>query len=143
MVNKNLLFPPYFSYKDDFKKCIECESKDCLSACNEKIIEINEFYPIIKFGINGCTYCDECANACKLDVLKVENKKQINAIILINPNTCIAHNQTICFSCQDICEYGAINYIGMFKPFIDFDKCTSCGFCLSVCPADSIEIKVV
>ena len=142
MVDKNLLFPPYFSSKDDFKKCIECESKDCLSACNEKIIEINEFYPIIKFGINGCTYCDECAKACKLDVLKVENKKQINAMILINPKKCIAHNQTICFSCQDICEYDAIKYIGMFNPFIDFDKCTSCGFCISVCPADSIEIKV-
>ena len=142
MENK-FLFPPYFSNKEDFKKCMICETKDCLNVCNEKIIEIKDFYPIIKFGVNGCTFCDECAKACQFDVLKIENKKNINAFILINSNKCIAHNQTICFSCQDVCEYNAIHYLGMFKPFIDFDKCTSCGFCVGVCPTDAIEIKVV
>jgi len=28
---------------------------------------------------------------------------------------------------------------GMFKPIIDLDKCTSCGFRLSRCPTRAIE----
>ena len=141
-MENNLLFPPYFSSKKDFNRCIECESKACVDACKENIIEIKDFYPIIKFGVNGCTYCDECAKACESDVLKIENKKNINAFILIDSKKCIAHNQTVCFSCQDVCEYNAIFYMGMFKPFIDLDICTSCGFCVGVCPTDAIEIKV-
>jgi ferredoxin-type protein NapF len=141
---KSFIYPPYFNKKEDFLKCIECESKDCLSACNEKIITIENEIPVLNFTNSGCTFCDECANACKLDVLKIENKKEkINAEMIINPNKCVAWNQTICFSCQDICEENAIIYKGMFNPVIDLDKCTACGFCISVCPTNAIETKII
>jgi len=140
---KSYLYPPYFDKKEDFLKCIECKTKDCLNACNEKIIKIENEIPILSFETSGCTFCDECALACKYGVLNLENKKKINAEMIINPNKCIAWNQTICFSCQDICEESAISYNGMFNPVIDLDKCTACGFCITVCPAFSIEIKVI
>ena len=141
---KSFIYPPYFEKKEDFLKCIECESKDCLSACNENIIFIEEERPVIKFANSGCTFCDECAKVCKFDVLKVENKKnKLNCDTIINPQKCIAWNQTICFSCQDICEENAIIYNGMFNPVIDLEKCTSCGFCISVCPTNAIETKVI
>ncbi len=141
---KSFVYPPYFEKKDDFLKCIECETKDCLSACNENIIFIEEERPVIKFANSGCTFCDECAKVCKFDVLKVENKKnKLNCDTIINPQKCIAWNQTICFSCQDICEENAIIYNGMFNPVIDLEKCTSCGFCISVCPTNAIETKVI
>ena len=141
---KSFIFPPYYEKKEDFIKCIECENKDCLIACKEKIIHIEEEKPIIKFGTNGCTFCDDCALACPNEVLKIENKKEkLNCDMIINPKKCIAHNQTICFSCQDICEENAIIYNGMFNPIIDLDKCTSCGFCLSVCPINAIEIQII
>ena len=135
------VYPPYYEDKSKFSECLECETKDCLLVCEEKIIHIEKGLPIIKFGKNGCTFCDECANACQKDVLDIKHKKEkLNCEILINPKKCIAWNQTICFSCGDICEVRAINFRGMFNPIIDEDKCTSCGFCISVCPADSIEI---
>ena len=141
---KSYVYPPYFEKKEDFLKCIECENKDCLISCNEKIIQIENEIPIIKFGINGCTFCDECAKACSRDVLKLENKKaKLNCEMIINPKKCIAWNQTICFSCQDICEEFAIIYNGMFNPVIDEEKCTSCGFCISVCPTNAIEWKAI
>jgi ferredoxin-type protein NapF len=141
---KSFIYPPYFEKKEDFLKCVECESKDCLSACNEKIIHIENDIPVIKFGINGCTFCDECAKACSLDVLKIENKKnRLNCEMIINPKLCIAWNQTICFSCQDICTESAIIYKGMFNPVIDLEKCSSCGFCISVCPTNAIEWKII
>jgi ferredoxin-type protein NapF len=135
------VYPPYYKDKLKFSECLECETKDCLLVCEEKIIDIENGFPIIKFGKSGCTFCDECANACPKDVLSLEDKKEtLNCEFIININSCIAWNQTICFSCQDVCEVRAINFKGVFNPIIDKEKCTSCGFCLSVCPANSVEI---
>ncbi|AZV46252.1 4Fe-4S ferredoxin [Nautilia sp. PV-1] len=141
---KSFVYPPYYDKKEDFLKCLECESKDCLLACKEKIINTENGYPILDFSSSGCTFCDECAYACPKGILSIVNKKEtINAQMIINPKKCIAWNQTICFSCQDICEEYAIIYKGMFNPVIDLDKCTGCGFCVSVCPTDAIEIKTL
>jgi len=141
---KSYIYPPYFDKKEDFLKCHQCESKDCLNACNEKIIKIIDEKPILDFSVSGCTFCDECALACTQSVLSITNKKEkINAEFIINPSKCIAWNQTICFSCQDICQEFAIIYKGMFNPVIDLDKCTACGFCIGVCPAGSIETKIL
>jgi len=140
---KSYIYPPYYQKKEDFLECIECEDKNCLIACKEKIITIKDNIPIITFGKNGCTFCDECAKACK-KVLKQEHKKtRLNAEMIINPDKCIAWNKTICYACEDICEEAAIMYQGMFNPVIDLDKCSACGFCISVCPADAIEVKVI
>jgi len=141
---KSFIYPPYYDKKEDFLKCSECETKDCLIACDEKIIQIQNGIPTLNFSNSGCTFCDECANACQLGVLKAEFKKEkINAEMIINPKKCIAWNQTICFSCQDICGESAIIYKGMFNPVIDLDMCTGCGFCISVCPTDAIETKII
>ncbi len=37
----------------------------------------------------------------------------------------------------------AIDFQAMFMPTINQDKCTSCGFCISRCPVDAIDIKVL
>jgi ferredoxin-type protein NapF len=141
---KSFVYPPYYKKKEDFLKCNECDSKDCLAACEEEIIQIQNGYPTLNFKKNGCTFCNECANACKLGILSIENKKEkINAEMIINPNKCIAWSQTICFSCQETCEEYAIIYKGMFNPVIDLEKCTGCGFCIGVCPTNAIEIKTL
>ncbi|NPA88475.1 MAG: ferredoxin-type protein NapF [Epsilonproteobacteria bacterium] len=138
---KSFIYPPYFEKKEDFLKCMECETKDCLTACEEKIIKIENEMPVLDFSNSGCTFCDACAQTCPHGVLKIENKKEKIADIILIPNKCLAWNQTICFSCQDICEENAIIYNGMFNPVIDMEKCTGCGFCVGVCPTDAIEYK--
>jgi len=141
---KSFIYPPYYKKKEDFQNCFECNEKDCLNACEEKIIKINDYFPVLDFSVSGCTFCDECAIACKYDVLSAENKKNnINCEMIINPAKCIAWNQTICFSCQDICQESAIIYKGLFNPVIDLDKCTACGFCIGVCPSNAIETKII
>ena len=141
---KPKIYPPYFNKKSDFDRCLECETKDCISVCDEKILFIEDEKPIIRFTNKGCTFCDECANACKLDVLKIENKKdKLNCEILINPQKCIAWHNTICFSCADVCIEKAIDFYGMFNPVINEDKCTNCGFCVGVCPSDAMEVRAV
>ena len=140
-----ILRPPYFEKESDFDSCIKCETKDCKVACDAdtSIIEILEDgTPALNFANNGCTYCDDCANACQNDVLKLENKKNINATFSIDLLKCLAWNDTMCFSCKDPCLVNAINFLGLFKPEIDTNICNGCGFCLKTCPSDAISLEI-
>ena len=75
-------------------------------------------------------------------MLHVEAKTKIDSIISINKSNCVSWHHTMCFSCQDPCLDKAIDFKAMFMPEIN-DKCTSCGFCISRCPTDAIDIKVL
>ena len=135
-----ILRPPY--YKDEevfFTNCIECDGI-CSTVCEENIIFIkDDKTPMLDLSSSGCTYCDECAIACPNEVLNLEDKKNINAKIQIDVSTCLAWNQTMCFSCKDPCFDDAIDFLAMFRPEIN-DNCTSCGFCIKVCPTQAIKI---
>ncbi len=138
------LRPPYFEELHAFEKeCINCEDKSCALACPEKIIVIEtKGTPILNFSKSGCTFCQECAIACKKDVLKVEKEKAINAIFLINKDKCMAHNKSICFSCKEPCIEDAIIFEGLFNPIIDINRCNACGFCYNRCPTNAIEFII-
>ncbi|MEA3498642.1 MAG: ferredoxin-type protein NapF [Campylobacterota bacterium] len=140
-----IIRPPYFKNESDFiKSCVTCEEKSCTVVCEENIIVIGEDgTPSLNFANSGCTYCDECAIACKDDVLKVENKKNINVKFSIDLLKCMSWNQTMCFSCKDPCLDDAIKFLGMFRPEINNDLCTSCGFCVKVCPSDAISLEII
>ena len=91
------------------------------------------------FSNSGCTYCDLCAISCQNGVLNIEDKKQIEAKIEIDILTCLSWQNTMCFSCKDPCLENAIDFLGMFRPTIN-QNCTSCGFCIKVCPTNAIKI---
>jgi len=133
--------PPYAKDLNLFdKECINCQDKSCAKVCEEKIIVIEaNGTPILNFNKSGCTFCQECANACELGVLSIEESTNINATFVINKDKCMSHNGSICFSCKEPCIDNAILFKGMFEPIIDIQKCTSCGFCLNRCPTNAIE----
>ncbi len=140
--SKIIIRPPYFNEEDDFlKSCIECNAS-CSVVCQEKIISIqDDRTPFLDFSKSGCTYCDECAKACEFGVLKIEYKKDIKVKITIDMLKCLSWDKTMCFSCKESCLEDAINFLGLFRPEIDIDKCTSCGFCIGVCPTKAIKVK--
>lgn len=135
---ESIIRPPYFNEKSLFEiDCKTCNS-ECQKSCEVNIIKILEDKtPTLDFSNSGCTYCDECAKACPTEVLKVEYKKPIDVKINIDMLKCLSWNNTMCFSCKDPCIDNAIEFIGMFRPQIN-NNCTSCGFCLSVCPSNAI-----
>jgi len=143
-----LVRPPYGKDESIFQnKCPTCESKDCVTSCDEKIIFIAEDgTPTLSFKKNGCTFCDECANACQEGVLSLENvetTEKLNAMFQIDFHKCIAHEGVICHSCKEPCIDDAILFNGMFNPIIDESRCTGCGFCISRCPTMAIDYKVL
>jgi len=142
---QRVIRPPYFNKELDFENiCKTCTEKSCLDVCEVDIIEIQEdSTPILNLAQSGCTYCDECAKACDANVLTLENKKNINAKFSIGLLECLSWNQTMCFSCKDPCLEDAIQFLGMFRPEIDEKLCTSCGFCLTVCPTDAITLEII
>jgi ferredoxin-type protein NapF len=140
------LRPPYAKDESLFQnRCIECESKACATSCEEKIIVIaSDGLPILNFSKSGCTFCDECAMSCDGGVLKVEDRlESINARFIIDPKSCVSHHGVICFSCKEPCIDDAILFNGMFNPVIDDDRCTGCGFCLSLCPTKAIRYDIL
>ncbi len=140
----SLVRPPYGSTESLFQsECPSCESKACVTSCDEKIIFIVEDgTPTLSFNKNGCTFCDECANVCEANVLSLENTETatwLNAVFKISLEACVAHHGVICHSCKEPCIDDAILFNGMFNPIIDDDKCTACGFCISRCPTQAIS----
>lgn len=133
--------PPYFFDESLFgQECAKCDGK-CASACEEKIIKTEaDKTPTLDFSEGGCTYCDACALACESGVLQIGNKANIYAKIKINILKCISWDKVMCFSCKDACLEDAIHFLGLFRPEIDSEKCTSCGFCIKVCPTNAIEV---
>lgn len=139
-----LLRPPYSSDEALFiSECKNCEAK-CATVCEEQIIKIaDDKTPYLSFLSSGCTFCEECVTACDFGVLNIENEQTIHTTIAISATSCISWNSVMCFSCKDPCLENAIVFEGLFKPVIDDDKCTSCGFCISRCPVNSIEVVAV
>ena len=142
-----LLRPPYGKNESLFQsECPVCESKACVTSCDEKIIYCAEDgTPTLSFRENGCTFCDACAQACEAGVLSLENEatsEYLNAIFRISLEACVAHHGVICSACKEPCIDDAILFNGMFNPVIDDEKCTACGFCLARCPTQAIGFDV-
>ncbi len=139
-----IIRPPYYNDINAFDtECQNCDGK-CATLCQEQIIIIQEDKtPKLNLSKSGCSYCDDCAIACELDVLKVEDLRNIDAGIRINEKKCLSWQGVMCFSCKDPCLDDAIDFKAMFMPTINQEKCTSCGFCISRCPSNAIDIKVL
>ena len=135
--------PPYNIDKELFEReCPKCDGL-CKDACEENIIIIkDDKTPILNFTETGCTFCQKCLEVCESEVLNNDIKK-IDIEIKINQLTCMAWHNTICTSCKDPCLDNAINFSGYWFPEINIDKCTGCGFCLSVCPIGAIDVKIL
>lgn len=141
-VKEQILRPPYYNDINAFDtECQNCDGK-CATLCQEQIIIIeDDKTPRLDFSKSGCTYCDDCAIACEFGVLNIEDKKMIDANVVINQSTCLSWSGVMCFSCKDPCLEDAIEFKAMFMPVIDESKCTACGFCISRCPTYAIEVS--
>jgi len=134
--------PPYCSDQDLFHRlCPECTDKSCVKVCEEEIINIGQDgTPELSFSKKGCTFCDACLEACEAGVLSDKTVNYVDAEVQIDVLKCMAWHQSICSSCKDPCLEDAIAFLGLFRPQIETERCTACGWCIHVCPSDAINI---
>jgi len=135
--------PPYAKDKALFDThCLTCKELFCLEACEENIIVLDEEKkPCLLFTQSGCTFCEECAKACPFGVLDSVAPRVIYAKFSIDTKTCLAWNGVVCRSCADACDVKAIPFLGMFRPIIEMDTCTRCGFCYGICPVNAVQYQ--
>ncbi|AQW82358.1 4Fe-4S ferredoxin [Campylobacter pinnipediorum] len=133
--------PPYFSGEFDCKDCLA----PCVDSCNRELLSLKEDRIVFEVKELGCNFCKDCALACEQNqtsVLNINNPSKIIAKTSIDTSTCLAWNGVICYNCQDVCRFNAINFFGVFRPMIN-DKCVNCGECFYVCFKSSISMRAV
>ena len=138
--------PPWSLFENDFlKACTTCDA--CQVACGEGIIVRGAGgYPEIDYSQGECTFCTDCAQACKTGALSVRDnrtlhpwdvKAQIGA-------DCLSAQGVTCRVCGDRCDARAIRFQlavgGIANPVLDLSSCTGCGACLAPCPTGTIEM---
>lgn len=132
--------PPYAVANATYEECKTCDAM-CVNVCEEKIIKRDAYgIPFLDFSANGCSDCHKCLEACAPNVLN-DPQRFIGAKARISTMSCMSHHDTICFSCKEPCMDNAIVFEGMFRPIIIPDKCTGCGYCVSVCPSAAIALS--
>ena len=137
------LRPPYGKEDALFhQRCPECDGP-CVSACEEGIlVRVEDGTPVLEFSKAGCTFCEKCADVCDKGVLdKAAGLLAVPGVLTLEKGSCLAWNQTICYSCKEACPDRAISLEGMFKAAVDPARCTRCGWCVGVCPTAAITVK--
>ena len=118
---------------------------DCIIACPQHILVADkDLRPIVDFSRGECTFCGQCAEACRPRALeKTEGVPpwQLKARIQSN---CLAKSNVVCRACGDACPVQAIRFspkvMSAAQPEVSNALCTGCGACCAPCPAQAIRI---
>jgi H+/Na+-translocating ferredoxin:NAD+ oxidoreductase subunit B len=114
----------------------------CKDVCPFDAITMNdEGLPIV--DMERCTACGNCVEACPKNIIDLAPKSRVvhvqcsskdkgGAVKKICTVGCIS-----CMACEKVCPYEAIKVIDNIAQ-IDYDKCRSCGICVTKCPTGSI-----
>lgn len=142
--------PPYsLDEISFFDACTACSR--CIDVCpTNLLVEGHLGRPEVDFSNSYCTFCGDCAAACKDGALVAPAFPEQADPTLAWPlkvqvqSGCLEAQGTTCRACDSSCEYGAMRFRpqkgGGSTLIIDQDKCTGCGECLSSCPVHALSI---
>lgn len=152
------LVPPGAQGLDNFAgHCIGCQL--CVNVCpNNVLVSSTQGAGLLQPGMSfekgycrpNCVKCGEVCPTGAIRAISVEDKKRIGiGKAAIDQGLCIVRVDKIqCSACQRICPQEAISLKGdlsgnLKMPFVDVDRCTGCGACEYVCPAQPLAAIAV
>lgn len=120
---------------------------DCMRACPFDAIHMDERgLPVV--DLDKCTGCGICVRECPRGQIKLLEMLPEKAPVIVR---CNAHDKVktrktnctmaciACKKCERACPSDAIHVIDMLA-VVDYDKCTGCGTCVTVCPQNCINL---
>lgn len=110
---------------------------DCAAVCGNDAITITDGVAVVDPA--KCGGCGKCVTACpnhliflrketSIVALRCSSKDSGKVTRTVCTNGCIG-----CKICEKKCPHGAV-IVADNHAVIDYDKCTSCGTCVSACP---------
>lgn len=139
--------PPWALAEPAFTaQCTRCD--DCVAACPASlIVRGSGGYPQMDFGRGGCDFCGKCVAACASGSLRAEATGRFAAWShrAVVGTRCLAAHGVVCRACGDHCEARAIRFrlapAGRSFAQVDLGRCTGCGACVGVCPAQAVTMQ--
>jgi ferredoxin-type protein NapF len=137
--------PPWALGGDQFFKICTC-CRHCLEACPQGILSVDRFgYPLVDFSTGECIFCGQCVESCPEGALLNLGQKPWHHKPFV-AESCLSKKGTLCRTCGEACETGAISYPmqdkGFSQPVFDLNRCTGCGACLRSCPVQAITMTM-
>jgi electron transport complex protein RnfB len=114
---------------------------DCVAACPFDAIHLVGGIPVV--DEQKCTACGKCVAACPRSLIDLQSTDSHVHVLCRSFDKggpvrkycdvgCIG-----CKKCEKECPFDAI-HVSDFLAQIDYEKCTSCGACVKVCPMKTI-----
>ena len=122
--------------------CGNCDL--CVKACPEAILELDDAgLAQVNFTKGACTFCGVCSEICPTGALIPERAEHWPWRAAI-ASSCLSLNGVTCRLCEDACDPRAIRFRlkarGQAEPRVDWQRCTGCGACASVCPVGAVSL---
>jgi len=136
--------PPWALAEELFVvSCSRCG--DCVPVCPTEIIVMVRGFPEVDFKRGECTFCGNCATACKDGALaRAGSRTAPWAIKARIAESCVPRRGVECRICGDHCAVAAIRFSprlgGPPLAEVDAGSCTGCGACVAPCPVAAISV---
>ncbi len=116
---------------------------DCTKACIFDAIHVVNQVAVV--DPDQCTGCQRCTIECPKGLIGMKRKDKPVIVVCSNRQTgkntrSVCQNGCIaCKKCERSCPHDAIHVTDNLAS-IDYEKCTSCGTCVEVCPVGCIKM---
>jgi Na+-translocating ferredoxin:NAD+ oxidoreductase RNF subunit RnfB len=118
---------------------------DCVEVCPFDAISMSE-EGLAVVDAGRCKACNKCVEACPKKLFSLIPVTG-NVYVACSSQDCGRDTKAVCSVgciacrlCEKSCRFDAIHVLDNVA-VIDYNKCTSCGECVKVCPAKTIKVR--